>query len=392
MARLRSVGMVHELNRNASFGGLVLNPISEPSERPSMQSTVHVRTVIQPLTDVRQVFEDDNRIIELLGILNSLSRRLLDNIRQSVLVVVESVITSPLCTVAFLQAFQRGVHLLAELSSARTVEQKRLFRRSVLREGTARQEFGFADVEANRCWVIRHLGGFDLVFNSDVQHPVRPVLLQPELTGRQLAVEQVDPEIALLWIDPQRNPEGVATPRLRHTPAELMSAVIGLIETKASVGESNRMIVSEFRSVVRVTQFRHVALESVFGVGRETVGCHNVVDCRLGICATLEGVFEGMPVGRHGSVKPTLFVRRRWRERSFKRLRGGGFGSHPTVQCRQPKQINTQITHICMVKSIRVEVEDDQHERLSEIKDRRGYTWKGLLLEGAKALDTDDTQ
>ncbi len=45
-----------------------------------------------------------------------------------------------------------------------------------------------------------------------------------------------------------------------------------------------------------------------------------------------------------------------------------------------------------MVKSIRVEVEDDQHERLSKIKDRRGYTWKGLLLEGAKALDTDDTQ
>jgi hypothetical protein len=45
-----------------------------------------------------------------------------------------------------------------------------------------------------------------------------------------------------------------------------------------------------------------------------------------------------------------------------------------------------------MSKSIRIEVEDDQHEQLSEIKDRRGYTWKGLLLEGAKALDTDETQ
>jgi len=45
-----------------------------------------------------------------------------------------------------------------------------------------------------------------------------------------------------------------------------------------------------------------------------------------------------------------------------------------------------------VTKYIRVEVEDDQHEQLSEIKDRRGYTWKGLLLEGAKALDTDDTQ
>lgn len=45
-----------------------------------------------------------------------------------------------------------------------------------------------------------------------------------------------------------------------------------------------------------------------------------------------------------------------------------------------------------MTKYIRVEVEDDQHEQLSDIKDRRGYTWKGLLLEGAKALDTDETQ
>ena len=45
-----------------------------------------------------------------------------------------------------------------------------------------------------------------------------------------------------------------------------------------------------------------------------------------------------------------------------------------------------------MTKYIRVEVKDDQHEQLSEIKDRRGYTWKGLLLEGAKALDTDKTQ
>ena len=45
-----------------------------------------------------------------------------------------------------------------------------------------------------------------------------------------------------------------------------------------------------------------------------------------------------------------------------------------------------------MTKYIRVEVEDDQHERLSEIKDRRGYTRKGLLPEGAIALDTYDTQ
>jgi len=41
-------------------------------------------------------------------------------------------------------------------------------------------------------------------------------------------------------------------------------------------------------------------------------------------------------------------------------------------------------------KSIRFEVDDEQHERLKEIKNKRGYTWKGLMLEGAEALDTGE--
>lgn len=45
-----------------------------------------------------------------------------------------------------------------------------------------------------------------------------------------------------------------------------------------------------------------------------------------------------------------------------------------------------------MSKSIRFEVEDEQYEWLSELKDDRGYTWKGLMLEGAKALGTDGTR
>jgi len=43
-----------------------------------------------------------------------------------------------------------------------------------------------------------------------------------------------------------------------------------------------------------------------------------------------------------------------------------------------------------MGTEIRFEVEDEQFESLKDLKDRRGYTWKGLMLEGAKALDTDD--
>ncbi|MFB6232934.1 MAG: hypothetical protein ABEH61_01620 [Haloarculaceae archaeon] len=45
-----------------------------------------------------------------------------------------------------------------------------------------------------------------------------------------------------------------------------------------------------------------------------------------------------------------------------------------------------------MSKEIRFEVADDQFERLKTVKDRRGYTWKGLMLEGVDALDTDKTQ
>ena len=43
-----------------------------------------------------------------------------------------------------------------------------------------------------------------------------------------------------------------------------------------------------------------------------------------------------------------------------------------------------------MGKEIRFIVEEDQFERLKAVKERRGYTWKGLMLESVDALDTDD--
>ena len=45
-----------------------------------------------------------------------------------------------------------------------------------------------------------------------------------------------------------------------------------------------------------------------------------------------------------------------------------------------------------MPKNIHIEVDEGQYEELSEFKERRGYTWKGLLLEGYRALDTEKTQ
>mgnify|MGYP006276259975 CR=1 FL=1 len=43
-----------------------------------------------------------------------------------------------------------------------------------------------------------------------------------------------------------------------------------------------------------------------------------------------------------------------------------------------------------MGKSIHIEVSDEQFEELSTFKEERGYTWKGLLLEGHRALESEN--
>lgn len=43
-----------------------------------------------------------------------------------------------------------------------------------------------------------------------------------------------------------------------------------------------------------------------------------------------------------------------------------------------------------MGKGVRFELTDEQHERLAALKDERGYTWRGLMLEGAKRLDSGE--
>ncbi|MFB1066269.1 hypothetical protein [Natrinema sp. H-ect4] len=39
--------------------------------------------------------------------------------------------------------------------------------------------------------------------------------------------------------------------------------------------------------------------------------------------------------------------------------------------------------------NLNIEVDQDEYDRLSEIKDAHGLTWKGMLLQGAKSLDTE---
>ena len=39
--------------------------------------------------------------------------------------------------------------------------------------------------------------------------------------------------------------------------------------------------------------------------------------------------------------------------------------------------------------NLNVEVDQEEYDRLSEIKDAHGLTWKGMLLQGVRSLDTE---
>ncbi|SIS10252.1 hypothetical protein [Natronorubrum thiooxidans] len=39
--------------------------------------------------------------------------------------------------------------------------------------------------------------------------------------------------------------------------------------------------------------------------------------------------------------------------------------------------------------NLNIEVDQDEYDRLSKIKAAHGLTWKGVLLQGAKSLDTE---
>ncbi|WP_436348892.1 hypothetical protein [Natronorubrum sp. FCH18a] len=39
--------------------------------------------------------------------------------------------------------------------------------------------------------------------------------------------------------------------------------------------------------------------------------------------------------------------------------------------------------------NLNIDVDEDEYDRLKEVKEANGLTWKGMLLQGAKSLDTD---
>jgi hypothetical protein len=116
--------------------------------------------------------------------------------------------------------------------------------------GTARQESGFSDVEADRRWVVRLVRFRDRALDGDVKHPVCAVLLQSEFSDSHVLVEQVVPQLPLSGVDTERNPESVATPGLRDTPAELVRSVVRVVKTPSAIREPSGVGVFEFRGVV----------------------------------------------------------------------------------------------------------------------------------------------
>ncbi|WP_281373053.1 hypothetical protein [Halosimplex rubrum] len=39
--------------------------------------------------------------------------------------------------------------------------------------------------------------------------------------------------------------------------------------------------------------------------------------------------------------------------------------------------------------NLNIEVDEEEFERLTEIKEAHGLTWRGLVIQGAQKLDTD---
>ena len=331
VARFRCVRRVHEPNRDTGVERLVLDTSRETGKGPVVKTAIHPLLVVEMFADVREVFEHDNWRVELLGVLNGFSGRLFHDVGECVLVVTEAFVHSPLLGVTLLQALQRRVHFLAEMASTSAVVDVRLGWNTVP-TGTARQEFGFTDVEPDRRWVVRLFWFRDRVLDADVKHPVGSVLLQSELADRHVAVEQVLPQLALFGIDTEWDPESVPTSGLWDAPAKLVFAFFRVVERPSTIREPDGVVVSNLAGIVRPAELRDVVLERVLRVGREIVAGDDIVDRRLRSRTAPERFRKGVSVGRHGTLKPLLFVRRWWCERGFERFRGDSFGGHPTVQ------------------------------------------------------------
>jgi len=107
-------------DREPGLSCAVLDTVLQPSERPRAEATVRPLAVVKTLTDVREVFQHNDRLLELLGVFECLPRSLLDDVCECFLVVVEPLVNLPLSGVTLLEARERREHLFTEVTSATT--------------------------------------------------------------------------------------------------------------------------------------------------------------------------------------------------------------------------------------------------------------------------------
>jgi len=323
MARLRRVRWIDVLDRDASIEGFVLDTVLQSGERPCVKTTVHPLSAVQRLTDVRQIFEDNYWLLKLSGVLDGLSARLLDNIRECVLVVVGTLVNPPIGGVTLSKTTERREHLFPKMSRVSTVNEQWVLWSTAL-DGTADEQRRFTHIEADRCRLFRRFLLRYTVFDGDVQCPRRSGLAQSELAYRHVTIVEAIPQLPLIGIDAKRYPKRGAAPSLWNAPAELVGPIGRVIQFPTPVREPDWMIVSQFLGVVRIVELRDVGLERVLSVGREVVVRDDIVDCRARLRTTIERVRKGTAIRGHGSLKASLFVCR-WRyERGLKRFRGRG--------------------------------------------------------------------
>jgi len=99
MTRLTRVLRSNVANRQSSLSCFVLDTLLEASERPCVEASVHPLAVIEAFADVAQVFQHEDGFLEPAGVLDGTSRRLLDDIRECILVVVELLVNPPLSSI-----------------------------------------------------------------------------------------------------------------------------------------------------------------------------------------------------------------------------------------------------------------------------------------------------
>lgn len=73
MTLLRRVARVHCLDGDTLLGGLVAYLCVEFDESPSVETLIYKVAVVHRLPDVRQVFQDEDQVINRLGVLHNLA-------------------------------------------------------------------------------------------------------------------------------------------------------------------------------------------------------------------------------------------------------------------------------------------------------------------------------